>query len=116
MQKLLDAHPSVKPIEGELNAKRAEWKAERQRLIDSGDSVTATRYVESREKEYDAEYKRGQQQVIRDIQACVTTAAARRNLNLVLDSSGKTLNGIPLVLHASNLIDLTDDILHEINQ
>jgi len=115
IQRLFDAHPRTKPSMVAVEAMRTEAKAELQRLTDSGDQAAATGFRLSREKEIQNESARFRREIMTDLQARAGAAASRRELQLLLDSSGKTLNGVPVIFHGSGLIDITDELVHELN-
>jgi hypothetical protein len=49
--------------------------------------------------------------IVAKITPAVKTCAEREGFNLVFDSSGNSVNGVPIVLLPHNLPDLTDDVL-----
>ena len=51
---------------------------------------------------------------IQAIQQAIANRAAVYNLTLVLDISGDSLNGVPFVLSASGVFDLTDEVHEEL--
>lgn len=113
MGRIFDRHPRTKTSAAEINALRADAKRESQRLSERGDESAATCYRETRTKEIQAESTRLRAQIVAEIQTIVTKAARESDFDLVLDSSGKSLNNVPVVLHAAGLINITEDILDE---
>lgn len=116
MRRLFTAHPDTKPSEDAINAKRTQYKTEWQRLRDNGDATATNQFKELREKEIQDESNRRREQIVSDLRQRIRSAATNRNFNVVFDLSGKTLNGVPVVLHASGLPDITEDIIHELSR
>lgn len=116
MRRLFDSHPRTKTAEAELNVKRAESKIEFQHLIDRGDESAAQEFRETRTKDIEAQSHSARAQIVRDLQSCVDAIAARQKLDVIFDSSGKSLNGVPLILNASGITDITSDIIDEVDR
>jgi Skp family chaperone for outer membrane proteins len=114
MVRLFNAHPYTKAGEEELNALREAARIELDRLISSGDRVAATNFRETKEKELQKTSDHLRQKIASDLEARVKATAARRHLDFVLDTSGKSLNNVPVVLHASGFPDVTDEIVHDL--
>lgn len=87
------------------------------------------KYRETREKQVEIEqysvektqqYKQLEAQKRNDILTEITEEIKRRAVlegyNLVLDKSGKTLNGIPAVVYSSATFDITEPVLAELNR
>ncbi len=55
-------------------------------------------------------------QTIRDIQRATSRLAAARNLDLVFDSSGKSLNKVPVISSAAGVADLTEEVRHALTE
>ena len=53
--------------------------------------------------------------ILKEIQAAITTKAQAAGYSLVIDSAAETVNGTPAVLYNSNDNDLTDAVLAQLN-
>lgn len=114
MQRLFDAHPDTQDTADAINAKRLTYKEELERLTESGDTEAAASYRETHEKELQDDARRRREKILADLRQRITAAALQRGFDLVMDSSGKTLNDVPVILHAPALSDITDDLIREL--
>ena len=116
MQRLFDAHPDTKPSENAIHAKRDSYKTEIQHLLDSGDADAAKRFRDLHEKELQDDTSERRKEIVTDLQRRVKDVSIHRNFDLVFDVSGKNLNGVPVIMHASGFPDITNDILDELSR
>ena len=65
----------------------------------------------AREKQLQEQALKMREAIVAKITAAVRARAGDQRLNLIFDSSGNSLNGVPLVLFSKDLPDLTDDLL-----
>ena len=70
-------------------------------------------FREKREKQLEADAIKLREPITAKIAATVNTCAERAGFNLVFDSSGNSINGVPVVVFARDLPDLTDAVLKE---
>ena len=77
---------------------------------------TIRRFDESRRKQLEDQGRRMRKRIVEEIQSLIRTYARNEGIYAVLDISGQSLNGIPLVLYADNRVDITDDILEQLNK
>jgi hypothetical protein len=110
IKRLFDIHPKTKDSEAAINAKRNAAKQELERLRVSGDADGAERFRKTKEKELQDESDRLRGEIVADLRRRVSVAAAAHDLDFVLDTTGQSANGVPVVMHASGFIDLTDEI------
>ena len=54
--------------------------------------------------------------ILVEIQRVVSDRAKAGNYDYIFDKSGNSSQGIPFVLHARDMTDLTDSLLKEINE
>ena len=73
-------------------------------------------YLKRKEKQFKQleQAKRGE--IITDIKNAVARICALEGYTLVLDSSGKTLNGISAVIYANSAYDLTNRVIKGLNR
>jgi len=116
MKRLFQAHPKTKPYEEQVNAKRQAAREELERLTASGDADAIRRFRETKEKEVGDEANRLRKEIADEIQQQVLAIVEKRDLGVVFDLSGQTLNGAPLVLNAAGLLDLTDEVAKALQQ
>jgi len=115
VRRILAAHPKTKASEDALNAKRAAARAELDQFVINGLEKEAKRFRESREKELQDEGIRLRKEIADDVRDRVTLLANKMGFDLLLDSSGDSLNGIPVAIHAS-LEDITDEVKKTLSQ
>jgi Skp family chaperone for outer membrane proteins len=56
------------------------------------------------------------QEILRNIQKAIASRAELEGYSLVLDHSGKTLNGISAVLFYKPHMDITEEIIKDLNR
>ncbi|CAF0691855.1 OmpH family outer membrane protein [Candidatus Methylacidithermus pantelleriae] len=69
----------------------------------------------TRTKEFEEQSQRMRQGLLQEITKVVTDFSAREKFLLVLDKSSVSLTGVPVVLYAQGLRDITDDVIRLIN-
>ena len=97
---------------------REQAKAEMQRIklqFDSKREELRDYQNEKKQKVRD-DFDSSRKTLIDEIIVIVQEEAKRRGLDMVLDSSGKTLNGIPAFVHFRISMDVTEAILARLNQ
>ena len=67
-------------------------------------------YQDEKKQKVRADFEKSRGDIISEIVAVVQEEAQRRNLDMALDSSGKTLNGIPAFVHFRGSFDITEAI------
>ena len=65
----------------------------------------------NREKELQDQAVKMREEIVAKITAALKTQAATENFNLIFDSSGQSMNGVPVVILAPGMPDLTDKVL-----
>lgn len=61
-------------------------------------------------------YENRRELLVNEIEAAIQRRALAEGYDLVLDASGKTLNSLSVVLYASPAVDITADVLSELNR
>ncbi|MFN2350726.1 MAG: OmpH family outer membrane protein [Kiritimatiellia bacterium] len=100
----------------------AEGRDSKRRQAES--AYTRVREAEEAVLEFDRTEKRrfgeemrdAQQELVKEIRAVIADYARRNGFTLVLDSSGKTLNGVEAVVYSDDALDLTETILAILNR
>ena len=57
-----------------------------------------------------------QQEIVADIRKTVQRYINGKNIALVIDNSGKTMNGVEPVIYFDSALDITDDIILLLNE
>lgn len=73
------------------------------------------RFMEMRQKQLDDQGRRMRRSLVDEIRGVVRDFARERNIDVVLDSSGGSLNGVELVLYNDPRVDLTDEVIKAVN-
>jgi Skp family chaperone for outer membrane proteins len=103
MGRAFKSWPDTQGAKAEIAAARAAVQKE------YGEASKEVR--DDREKAVQAQAKTLPDRIVAKITASLEADAGRKEFNLIFDSSGKSLNGIPVVVIAPGLPDLTDDVL-----
>lgn len=74
------------------------------------------RFDQSRKKELDEQSKRMRGRLVKEISDKLETYAVSRGYSLVIDYSGQSLNGVPVVMYSDGKMDITDDVVTLINE
>jgi Skp family chaperone for outer membrane proteins len=105
MNRAFEAWPETKAIEAKINDEKAAAK--------NNYASQSSAEREKSDKQIEEDVKKLREPIIAKIAATVNTCAERAGFNLVFDSSGNSINGVPVVLFARDLPDLTDAVLKE---
>lgn len=116
MKRLFEAHPKYKPFHNILEEKRGMALREWEHLKDAGDTDGMRRLRDTREKESNEDRDRLRKEIAADLQQRVSAFASKHDLSFVFDISGQSLNGVPVVMNAAGLRDVTDEIIKEMHQ
>ncbi|MBP7274892.1 MAG: OmpH family outer membrane protein [Kiritimatiellae bacterium] len=74
------------------------------------------RFMELRQKQLDDQGRRMRRSIVDELRGVVKEYARERGIEIVLDASGNSLNGVELVLFADSRIDVTGDIIQAANR
>ena len=74
-----------------------------------------TEFLERRNKALNEKMRKQMRSILLEIQESVSELAKAGNYDYIFDKSGNTNQGVPFVLHAKEMADLTDDLLKDIN-
>lgn len=94
-------------IREKAKQKYREWKDQEARCVELKDA---------NDKKLKENYDTLRAMVLKEIQDEVQRRAVAGGYDLVLDLSGETFSGISAVIYASPTIDLTDEVLRELNK
>lgn len=70
----------------------------------------------SREKDLQAQAIRMRNKIVEEIQDLIQKEVKAENFSLVLDKSGSSLNGVPIILYSNTDWDFSDKIITQLNQ
>jgi TPR repeat protein len=105
MQRAFQAWPETKAAEAKINDEKAAAKNDY--------ASQSQEEREKRNKQIEDDLRKLREPIVAKIEATVNTCAERAGFNLVFDSSGNSINGVPVVVFARDLPDLTDAVLKE---
>jgi Skp family chaperone for outer membrane proteins len=72
-------------------------------------------YNEQKRQQLITEYDKIRKGIVGEITSIVKLKAKEENFIIVVDSSGNTMNSIPVVVYADASLDITDAVLKELN-
>ena len=122
----------IREIEARLQEIREIFKAkgesigakQRQTLLQESEELSQDgkskererkQYLQRREQTLNKKLQSAMRGILSEIQRAVNEAAREGNYDYIFDSSGKTAQGIPFVIHARESTDLTEALLKELN-
>ena len=105
MNRVLKGLPETKEAEAKIEAEKAAAQRE------YANKSAAER--DKREKELQEDAKKLREPIVAKILSAAKTCAERSRFDLVFDSSGMSLNGVPFVLLTHELPDLSEAVLQE---
>jgi len=74
-----------------------------------------TEFLERRNKALNQKMRKQMRAILNEIQESVSERAKAGNYDYIFDKSGNTNQGVPFILHAKEMSDLTEELLKEIN-
>jgi Skp family chaperone for outer membrane proteins len=95
--------------------RQKQQEIQRVRLSFDGKRQALQEYQKEKKKKVRTDFDKSRGDLIAEIVTVVEEEAQQRNLDMVLDSSGKTLNGIPAFVHFSVSFDITESIKTKLN-
>lgn len=104
-------------VKGLGEKQRQTLNDESQELAQDGKSKERERkeFLDRRNRALTEKMRKQMRAILVQIQRAVSERAKEENYDFILDSSGKSTQGTPFVLHARDATDLTDSLLEEIN-
>jgi Skp family chaperone for outer membrane proteins len=105
MQRAFKAWPETKAAEAKINDEKAAAK--------NNYASQSPAEREQRDKQIEEDARKLRDTIVAKIEATLNTCADKGGFNLVFDSSGYTINGVPVVVFARELPDLTNAVLKE---
>ncbi len=73
-------------------------------------------FLERRNRSLNEKMRKQMRGILEEVQRVVSDRAKAGNYDYIFDKSGNSSQGIPFVLHARGMTDLTDSLLEEINK
>src|SRR2546425_61383 len=74
------------------------------------------RYTRVRRQQLQDQQNRMRGSIVKDIADQVVRIAKGQNFTLVFDSSGSSMNGTPVLIYFEDRMDITPDIIRELNK
>jgi outer membrane protein len=75
-----------------------------------------TEFRQTRERQLQEQAMRMREGIVKEITDIVMERVKSQNMDLVLDKSGMSLNGVPLVMYARDNYDFTNDVIAALNK
>ena len=110
---LRDASQNIALSDAERESKRVE-SLDKYRELQAKDTEIQ-QYNQQKRTFIIDEYERIRKGLTAEITTVILSKAKREGYNLVLDSSGNTMNNIPAIVYFEPAMDITDQIIKEIN-
>src|SRR5438128_6219522 len=73
-------------------------------------------FRQTRERQLQEQLMRVREGIVKEITDVVVEKVKAKNLDLVLDKSGMSINGVPVVMYAPDNVDFTNDIIAVLNK
>lgn len=96
------------------DAKRNEAEAKLLELREYENKIQ--RFDKSRKKTLGDQTKRMRSRIVEEIQEQIETYAVNLGFSMVIDYSGESMNGVPVIMYADDRIDITDEVIELINR
>ncbi|MEY2501840.1 MAG: eukaryotic-like serine/threonine-protein kinase [Verrucomicrobiota bacterium] len=110
MNRAFKAWPETQAAETKINEAKEAARKEYDNAKATRTEKEASDFRATREKELQDQAKTVRDGLVAKIVAALQKRAERENFNVVFDSSGQSLNGVPVVTVAPGLPDLTDGL------
>src|SRR5437868_14118837 len=73
-------------------------------------------FCQTRERQLQEQLMRVREGIVKEITDVVVEKVKAKNLDLVLDKSGMSINGVPVVMYAPDNVDFTNDVISALNR
>jgi Skp family chaperone for outer membrane proteins len=73
-------------------------------------------FRQTRERQLQEQLMRVREGIVKEITDVVMEKVKTRNLDFVLDKSGMSINGVPVVMYAPDNVDFTNEIIDTLNK
>src|SRR5213080_226801 len=73
-------------------------------------------FRQTREQQLQQQLMRVREGIVKEITDVVMEKVKANNLDLVLDKSGMSINGVPVVMYAPDNVDFTNDVISALNR
>lgn len=111
---LRDASQNIAASEAERESKRLAAQ-DKYRQMNSKEAELR-QYTREKQRQLRDEYEKNRNEILNEIKKTVGEMALLQGYTIVLDKSGATLNNIPAVMYHNPSIDITDNILRDLNR
>jgi Skp family chaperone for outer membrane proteins len=75
-----------------------------------------TDFRQTREQQLQQQLMRVREGIVKEITDVVIEKVKTKNLDFVLDKSGMSINGVPVVMYAPENVDFTNEIIDTLNK
>ena len=114
----------INKLNQQLEAPALSADAKTQKEKDRDEKIASIKNMEreindfrqTREKQLQEQAVRMRDGIVKEITDVVVTKVKAANMDLVFDTSGVSLNGVPLVMFARADMDFTNDVLTQLNK
>lgn len=113
--KKLDEEISKPELSKEAKEQKAKSRSEKAAELQNMDQEIR-QFQQSREKQLQEQSVRMRAGIVDDINKIVAERVKAENFDLVVDKSGPSLNGVPIVLFARESFDFTDAVVTALNK
>ncbi len=100
--------------EAEQNKRKEKAKEKYAAYTNTEDRLI--RFDRLSKSEFGSQMRDTQEKIVEDIRRTVKLYIKEKNIELVLDNSGKTMNGVEPVIYFDSTLDITDDIIALLNK
>lgn len=115
---------TIKKLEEEMQKSELSKETKDTKAKSRDEKIAETRNLEreinefrtTREKQLQEQAVRIRNGIVEEITKLVQDKVKTDNFDLVLDKSGSSLNGVPLVLYSRDNVDFSDDIISALNK
>ncbi|HEY1583048.1 MAG TPA: OmpH family outer membrane protein [Chthoniobacterales bacterium] len=114
----------INKLNQQLEAPALSADAKTQKAKDRDEKIASIKNMEreindfrqTREKQLQEQAVRMRDGIVKEITDVVTTRVKAANMDLVFDTSGVSLNGVPTVMYAKPGMDFTDEVVAQLNK
>ena len=113
-KELRDASQNIALSDSERESKRLEAQRKYRQVQEK--EAEMTQYHREKQDQLKDEYEKNRGNILDEIKKEIARRSALEGYTIVFDKSGKTFNNIPVVMHNSPAVDITNGVLEELNR
>jgi outer membrane protein len=115
---------SIKKLEEDMNKPELSKDAKEEKSKQRDQQIAEFRNLEreisefrtTREKQLQEQAVRMRNGIVEEIQKLIQEKVKSESFDLVIDRSGNSLNGVPIVLYARDAMDFSDELIVQLNK